>query len=189
MKHNDQDRLEKDLLKGSEHAFHSLFKMLYPSLCLFSKKYVVNSHVAEDIAQDAFVKYWNKRINFNSIPQIKSYLYVTVRNASLNHLRDHAKNTESEILDKEEVEDQISKDIIEEESYRLFYQAVNQLPVQMKSVILYSLKGLKNKEIAEMMEISNNTVHSHKKEAYKRLKVLLKDHYYLLVLFVDVFGS
>lgn len=73
--------------------------------------------------------------------------------------------------------------LIEEEAYRILYNAVEALPVQTREVIQLALDGLKNSEIAEKMEISENSVHTLKKLAYKKLKTALKDYYYLLFVF------
>ena len=70
--------------------------------------------------------------------------------------------------------------VMEEEAHRLFNKAIDNLPPQMRAVINFSLDGLKNSEIAEKMNLSEGTVHSYKKEAYKKLKVSLREYYYLL---------
>ncbi|MCW3806633.1 RNA polymerase sigma-70 factor [Plebeiibacterium marinum] len=186
MNKGDTNKLIKDLNDGSDSAFRTLFDLFYPSLCLFSEKYVVNTSAAQDIAQEAFVKYWEKHHTFDNILKIKSYLYVSVRNASLNYLRLKKHTLALDDLKKIESEDFYKDILIEEETYRIFYQAINSLPNQMKTVIQFTLEGLKNKEIAEQMGISENTVHSHKKEAYKKLKENLKVHYLLDLLLIMI---
>ena len=76
--------------------------------------------------------------------------------------------------------------VMEEEAYRVFYRAIEHLPPQMRSVIKYVLEGLKNAEVAQKMGVSENAVHAYKKEAYKRLKDTMKEHYYLfeIILFL-----
>ena len=65
--------------------------------------------------------------------------------------------------------------MMEEEVHRIFNHAIDKLPLQMRMVINLSLDGLKNSEIAEKMNLSEGTVH-----AYKKLRISLKDYYYLL---------
>jgi RNA polymerase sigma-70 factor (family 1) len=167
------------LKKGDEKAFRILFDKFFPSLCLFAERFVVNRLISEDIVLEAFMKYWKKHADFDNINKIKSYLYLIVRNQCLNHCRDQKDNLKVEEFHKVESLQFYSDSVIEEEAYRIFYNAVENLPSQMKNVILYSLEGLKNREIAHSMGITENTVHSYKKEAYKRLKTALKDHYFL----------
>ena len=69
---------------------------------------------------------------------------------------------------------------MEEEVHRIFNHAIDNLPSQMRTVIHYSLDGLKNSEIAKEMGLSEGTVHAYKKEAYKKLRISMKEYYYLL---------
>ena len=57
----------------------------------------------------------------------------------------------------------------------------------MRAVINFSLDGLKNSEIAEKMNLSEGTVHSYKKEAYKKWKVSLREYSYLLSILLFAF--
>lgn len=57
----------------------------------------------------------------------------------------------------------------------------------MKSIMQLALEGKSNPEIAETLNISGETVHSQKKIAYRKLRVYLKDYYYLVLLFIVSF--
>ena len=63
-------------------------------------------------------------------------------------------------------------------------KAVEELPTQMRNIILYSMKGLKNHEIADKLQISEGTVHTLKKIAYRKLRENLKGISYTLLLFL-----
>ena len=63
-------------------------------------------------------------------------------------------------------------------------KAVEELPTQMRNIILYSMKGLKNHEIADKLQISEGTVHTLKKFAYRKLRESLKGINYALLLFL-----
>ena len=96
-----------------------------------------------------------------------------------------------------QVSDELIKDaeqdfhdyLMEEEAHRIFNKAIDSLPNQMRAVINYSLDGLKNAEIAEKMNLTEGTVHAYKKEAYKKLKISLRECYYLLSVFVYLFSE
>ena len=171
-----------DLQKGDEKAFRKLFTEFYAALCLFAKRFVGEGEVAEDIVQEAFLKYWDRHADFDNYHKIKSFLYIVVRHDCLNLLRSNPQKTGTDELASIGSEDFFHYQVMEEETYRLLYRSVDSLPPQMRKVIHYTLEGLKNAEIAQMMNISENAVHAYKKEAYKKLKVSLKEYYYLVSL-------
>lgn len=72
--------------------------------------------------------------------------------------------------------------IIRSETHKLLYEAIESLPEQTKKIIYLTLDGLKNQEIADQLNVSINTVTTLKKSGYKKLKIMLKEHYYLVVL-------
>ena len=74
--------------------------------------------------------------------------------------------------------------VIAEESYRILVDAIEKLPPQMKSIMQLALEGKSNPEIAETLNISGETVHSQTKIAYRKLRVYLKDYYYLVFYFL-----
>ncbi len=76
--------------------------------------------------------------------------------------------------------------VVEEEVYAIIYKAIDELAPQSRKVILLSLQELSNGEIAEKLGISVNSVRTLKQNAYKKLKGLLKDYFYLLFLLISL---
>lgn len=72
--------------EGDEVATAALYRRYYKGLVFFSMEILHEQLQAEDIAQEAFLKVWERRHLFSSLAQLKSYLYVSVKNASLNVL-------------------------------------------------------------------------------------------------------
>ncbi|WP_163716011.1 RNA polymerase sigma-70 factor [Mangrovibacterium lignilyticum] len=187
---NLEDGLTIERLQaGDEKAFRVLFDQFFASLCLFAKKYVIDADASEDLVQDAFLKYWDKRSDFENLYKVKSYLYLVVRNSCLNYIRDNNKKLSGAENLEIESNDFFIESLMEEEAYRIFYNAVESLPQQMRTVIYCSLEGLKNAEIAEKMALSEHAIHAYKKKAYKKLKESLKDHYYLAELLILLLHS
>lgn len=168
---------------GSEASFRNLFDEFYPALCMFAYGYVKDEAEAADIVSECFLTFWNSRAKFDNYLKIKSFLYIIVRNCSLNYIRAHRYKTE----DVSDLESSVffTNNLIEKEAFRIFYRAVNSLPERSREVILLSLDGLKNNEIAEELSIAESSVHTLKKIAYKKLKLLLKDYYYLVFIFLS----
>lgn len=133
--------------------------------------------LSEDIVQDTFVHVWENQGNFNDLVSTKVFLYRTVKNKCLNQIKHQTvKNTFAENQTDNQFEENLFiKNCIEEETIRLIYEAIESLPENCKNIIDLSLKGLKNEEIAETLKISINTVKTHKKTAYKLLRIKLKD--------------
>ena len=79
--------------------------------------------------------------------------------------------------------------VVEHETYRMMLEEIDRLPNQMREIMLRALEGKQNKEIAEELHISPDTVHSLKKIAYKKLRESMKDEYYLLMLLIILQNS
>lgn len=181
-KNLDNNLLVKRLQQGEERAFKELFEAFYPSLCLFAGHYLGDESEAGDVVQESFLKYWNRHGDFNSFAQIKSFLYVVVQHACLNLIRDQRRHTSLNDVSNENALTVFHDYLIEEEAHRIFNLAIDHLPLQLRTVIQYTLEGLKTSEIALEMNITESTVTTYKKEAYKRLRISLKEHYYLLTI-------
>ena len=163
-------------------SFNDIFKEMYSACCSFAQKFIINSSEAEDLVQDIFVKLWYKFDEFNSEIGIKGFIYKAIKNSCLNHLQ-HIKvrqKFQKKKLLEVQSESYFLKTLIEEETHRIIYRYINELPEKAKEVILLSLQGLKNKEIAEDLNISINTVKTHKLKAYRLLKENLKPLIYML---------
>ena len=168
-----------------EAQFRFIFDKYYITLCMFANQYVEDDALAADIVQECFVKLWQLRDDFMYVHQIKSFLYTSVRNKSLNEL-EHTK-VMNEYAQKvmEMGKDSFFQDkVIAKESYRILVDAIDKLPPQMKNIMRLALEGKTNPEIAEALNISGETVHSQKKIAYRKLRGYLKDYYYLLFYFL-----
>lgn len=171
-------------IKLDDQEFHNIFNKYYVTLCAFTTQYIGDEATAADIVQDCFVKLWQLRKEFSYLHQIKSFLYTTAKNKALNEL-EHSKvvyEYAQKIAAKQQ--DSFFHDrIIEEETYYILTNAINKLPAQMKAIMNLALEGKSNPEIADALNVSNETVHTLKKIAYHKLRDYLKEYYYLIFLF------
>ena len=109
---------------------------------------------------------------------------MSVKNLCFNYIRDK-KVTVDYTSSEVENQEAIFKDLlIEEEAYRIIDDAVNALPPQSARIVKMYLDGKQNKEISEILGISVNSVKTLKYNALNSLKILLKDYFYILLLFL-----
>ncbi|WP_461066933.1 RNA polymerase sigma-70 factor [Spirosoma horti] len=155
----------------------SLFKEYYDRLVYFSVQIIRDQGQAQDITQDAFIKYWQEReAIFPNKVAIKNYLYSTVRNASLNVIR-HNKVVDDyrEQHGFSETEELTIMDaIISSEVMAELYSAIESLPANYRTISKMSyLEGKKNQEIADELNMSINTVKKQKQRALELLRLRL----------------
>jgi RNA polymerase sigma-70 factor (ECF subfamily) len=171
---DNETELLDGLRKGSEHCYSALFTTLYPVLCYYALQYTGEQSVSEDIAEEAFIKIWNRRGDFFHFNELKSFLYLTVRNASIDWLRKNKRDAERQkgwngILDGSEKN--AFDMLVEAEVFRELHVAIDKLPQQTRKIITMSyFEGKKNKEVADELGISVSTVKNLKAWGLKKLK-------------------
>lgn len=172
-------------VKLNEQGFHDFFNKYYVTLCVFTNQYVEDEATAADIVQDCFVKLWQFREDFSYLHQVKSFLYTAAKNKALNELEHNKVVNEyaQKVIEKQK--DTFFHDrIIEKETYHILIDAIDKLPTQMKAIMKLALEGKNNSEIAEALNVSNETIHTLKKLAYRKLREYLKEYYYLIFFFL-----
>lgn len=173
---NETDQIA-GLKKGDEAALRQLFEQLYPRLCHFARSLLHQDIEAEDVVQEAFLKLWGQRQHFHSLASVRSFLYVSIRNACLNILK-HQRIVHQYAATGaagEADEATVTQRLIEAEVLGQLQQALAKLPPGCKQVIeLGYFEGLRNNEIASQLHVSVNTIKTQKARALYLLKGLLK---------------
>jgi len=166
------DKLKFALLKqGNQVVFKQLFDQHYYALKGFSKKFISRDDVCDDLVQKAFISLWEHAKELKHVSAIKSYLYSAVRNGCLNYLsRENGKFKDVEALDIISSDSTFEDMVIEQEVYSEVYKAIKNLSAQSRRIVIHSMNGLKNEEIADDLGISINTVKTLKKNAYSKLR-------------------
>jgi len=189
---DDQFWLE-DVRKGDERAFEILFKKYYLQLTRFAWRHVNSQAIAEELVQDLLATLWENRGEWDMKNEktIRSYLYKSVKNMSLNYIK-HQKIKDK--FDSEWVEDKEkskfdSRDTHREEEIReAIFRAVEELPSRSKMTYkLHRYDGLTYDEIAEVMDVSVKTVESQMSRALQMLRERLS--YLLPILLFSIMVS
>lgn len=170
---------------GDEAGLNHLYASFFHALCAFGSRYVKEADVVADIVQEVFIKIWDKRRNFDNIYTVRSFMYVSVRNACLNYNRNNArihKISLSDILSENLVEDE-SCWMIEEEVHRRIKNEIDNLPEAMRKVINMTLLDISVSEIADILCLSENTIRNQRVRAREILRSKLGDKMFLLFFF------
>lgn len=176
-----------------------LFKRFYKPLRAYAFRFVNDKDLAEDIVQDSFFELWQRRadIRFED-DAVKSYLFKTVYNRSLNALNNQQHHIYPlESTKEEDVLDQYLSSYIQNSEQSLLFKELEEeimgyistLPPQCHKVFTLSRTyGLKNREIAEQLNISIKAVEKHIGKALFGLKEYLirKDLFPFLLLAVSI---
>jgi RNA polymerase sigma-70 factor (family 1) len=163
--------------RSDRTALKHLYGLHYKTLCYFAANLVQDRQQAEDIVADSYVKLWTLRVNFDTLTNIRAFLYITVRNACFNWLRQAKRMTAAQqemlyLLQNESVQLQFHE--IEASLLDKIYSEIEGLPKQCKEVFkLFYIERLNTTEIAERMKLSRNTVQNHKIRAMKLLRTAL----------------
>lgn len=175
----DQAHLLVERLRNKDQsAFEIVFNMYYNSLCGYANKYLDEFEVAEEIVQEVFVKFWEKCESIAPDSSIKSYLYRSVHNTCLNHIK-HMKvrdNYKQYVMVQMEHEMYSNKEEREEpELEKKIYDAIDELPPQCQKIFKLSrFEGLKYQEIADHLGLSIKTVEVQMGKALRVLREKLK---------------
>jgi RNA polymerase sigma-70 factor (family 1) len=165
-----------------------IFKQYYSRLVYFAFQLIGDKEQAEDIVQDTFIKYWNQREETGlAAGCLKSYLYTSVRNASLNVLRHQQVQDRFKIqADPSEVaEETVVHAIIRSEVVSALHAAIATLPASCQKVARLSfLEEKDNREIAAELGISVNTVKTQKQRGLQLLRLRLNPEIYTALLFL-----
>jgi len=177
---------EKQLLEkvktGDSACFEYLYRKykgkLYNFIMNISEK---DFYLAEEIVQNTFLRVWEIRKTMNTDESFSSFLYTISKNMFFNAVKKRAKEMvyQTSVLQQESY----SANLVEEEvEYRLLEEEINKLidllPPARRQIYKLSRQNFhSNKEIAEMLHISENTVESNLYKASVFIKKLLTSYY------------
>ncbi|MFY0625943.1 MAG: RNA polymerase sigma-70 factor [Reichenbachiella sp.] len=182
IKLNEQPLVSKDRLIEHER----LFKTYYKPLLVFAIRWLHDRQDAEDVVQEVFTKIWKKGAEISETINIQSYLFGAVKNGCMNHDR-HLK-----VMQRHQNDSKYSLPINENPHHYMMLNEIEKriedtlksLPQKSKNVFILSrYEQKRNKEIADIMNISIKTVEAHMSKVLSALKRNLK-HYISVILII-----
>jgi RNA polymerase sigma-70 factor (ECF subfamily) len=157
---------------ASHENWRNCFSEVAPGLLLFARQWVQSAADAEDIVQDAFVKFWRRNHDIAN----RGLLYAAVRSLSLDFIRRDARRARREATVLAETEPVIEPHFeFEDDTQSALAAAVESLPRDQREVLVLRIwNDLTFSEIAGALGISQNTAASRYRYALTNLKKTLQ---------------
>jgi len=177
---NDLLNIQRGIANGNELMLGELYKLFHKKLQHFSRAITRSNEIAEEVVDDIFVKLWSRKDKILEIDNLTVYLYIAVKNQSLNALSRKAQELVTASFDylNIEIEEAIGNPeelMITEEMMHRMQKAVDDLPPRCKMVFkLVREDGLKYKEVSQILNISVNTIDVQMAIAIKRICTALQ---------------
>lgn len=176
MKDNDYD------IVALQQKFEAFFIRYFPKVRNFAKILLKSDFVAEDMAQDVFVKLWQTpEVWVDTSESLDSLLYTITRNRIFDYIKH--KNIEhvyrEAIFEKKVLDDILSQNtpidnLYYKEARLLMLFTLEQMPEKRRTVFTMNrFDGMKNEEIAKRLNLSVRTVEHHIYLALAELKKIL----------------
>lgn len=190
MSKNKDQIFADQFIAGDETVFSEIYDEYWESLFKYVIRILPDQDDVADIIQETFISFWELRANIHSIRSIKGYLFVLARNLAFKRFRETARKSE---IENRLVEFYAEADLCNEQNFELkelsdlINAEIEKLPEKMKEVFVLSRKHhLSYKEIAERLNISDQTVKKQIYNSLKSLRTKMDDEYipYLCILFI-----
>ncbi|HSV11030.1 MAG TPA: RNA polymerase sigma-70 factor [Hanamia sp.] len=160
--------------QGDEQAFATVFDHYRNRIYGVALKLTHSTTVAEEIAEDVFLKIWTRRVTLNEIESFSAYLFTIARNETYKILKQIAKNYKIVLLSENNeslIHNNAEDYLIDKEFTSLLQKAIDRLPHQQKQVYkLMKEEDLKRGEVAELLQLQPETVKFHLAQAMKNIR-------------------
>ncbi len=170
--------LQQRIFQNDQTAYKELFELFYNKLFRLAFIITKSRELSEEIVSDVFIGIWRRRDQVLEINNLRLYLYVAVKNTSLNYL---AKLTKTgfvylEELDFEPLQPFSNPEhmLVTKEMNQRLYKAIQSLPPKCRMIFkLVKEDGLSYKEAATLLNLSVGTIDNQLVLAIKKLSKAL----------------
>ena len=175
--------------EGDDSAFDLLVHKYHKPIVHFMFRMVHNQAVAEELAQEVFLRVYRSRQTYRAEARFTTWLYRIATNLGVNHARDtkHERAAQNVYLDQADPETGTTPDVadttatveqemVKDERMRAIRQHVLALPERQRTaVLMHKYQGLDYKQIGEVLKLSESATKSLLFRAYQTLRERLKD--------------
>ncbi|MDR1938546.1 MAG: RNA polymerase sigma-70 factor [Tannerellaceae bacterium] len=171
----------KKIKEGDIRQFESIFRLYYSPLCLYAAGITGRRDVSEEIVQDLFYVFWKEREKLQVLHSIRSYLYGSVRNRSLQYCehREVVERHRQTVLSTEEsAKSPDPQDMLEyKELEILINRTLHKLPERRLRIFrMHRFEGKKYMEIASALSLSVKTVEAEMTKALQTLRKEIENY-------------
>ena len=169
------DKLIEDIAEGNMDALRKLYETVHKTIYAFALSITKNTHDAEGVLQETFLTIYNKAVNYKPQKKPMAWIFTIAKNLALMKLRYSAKADITDDIDTHN-EAEISFSFIEDVEQRLIVEtSINKLEEDERIILmLHAVGGLKNREIAQLLEVPVNTVLSKYNRTIKKMQKYLE---------------
>jgi len=154
-----------------EEEFEELYRSYYGKVKQYAFVFTRSDVEAQDLAQEVFIRIWNRKDSLVSQGDWSSYLFMVTRNLYLNAYKKESRVNPFRKQYLKKLEDSYNHDrIIVTEVIRIIGEAEKRLPNKQKAVFQYHHLGLGRKEIALKLKVSINTVDCQLADALRSVR-------------------
>ncbi len=171
--------LDKISSQNCEKSYKELFIAMHEKLFDFSFAILKSKEDAEEVVSDFFINLWIKRANIKKLENPRLYLFVGVKNYSLNKIKS---NKRKELPELDQWSAELGSVFFNPEELAISVEltnkimlAINQLPTKCKVIFkLIKEDGLKYNDVSQLLDISVKTVESQMAIALRRIRQCLE---------------
>lgn len=178
MLEQDDHQLWERLCADDQTALRALFDHHYPTVYHSILRIIAEENTTEDLAQEVFVRLWEKRHQLQISGSLGGYLRRMAINEALGYLRKHKKYTTTEVQEQHRPSTSSGEEVyLNGELADQIHVAIDALPPRCKAVFVLSrFEEMSYKEIGEQLNISPKTVENQISKALKLLRAALKGY-------------
>ncbi len=167
--------------EGDSDALREFYNIYFDKVFQFASYFIKSEEISQEIVSDVFFSIWNNRKKLPGIINFESYLYTVVKNKAFDYLDKLSRKPEfakelplgifSEDSDPEE-------SLLNKELEQVINKSIEDLPDRCKLIFLMAREdGLKYRDIARILSISEKTVNAQMVTAIKKIGNALKAYF------------
>jgi RNA polymerase sigma-70 factor, ECF subfamily len=182
---NAEKLLLQKIACNDQQSFQVLFDTWWEPLFQYAFKVLQNRQDAEEVVQEFFIHFWNKRQELPELQSLAAYLFTALKNRLLNHLaKKKYPLTSLDVLHNNESEFSAQTALEQKDTESTLRSLADTLPHKMKKVYeLHQFAGLSVTEIAQATGNSEQTIRNQLNTAVKKLSMIWKAELLPLIVF------